>query len=180
MPLARHHDDLGGGPMDSSVASVGPGSVSHCLGEEIELRAIGAGLELERRWLDLVAIPCPPTRAGWVETPQLPTLGHSGEHELLIASADDHLDVVMLARLRTEPEVDRPASCNAPPSAHVAHDITDGFRIAHRNIVSPCPEEAERRGRCEATQQPLQQLGVGADLFDRLADGGQLAPDELA
>lgn len=136
-PVARHHDDLVSGPKNASVSPVGPGPVYDGLGEEIELHAVGACLELERRRPDLVAIPCPSTRAGWVEAPQLPTLGQNGEHVPLIASADDHLDVVMLARLRTEPHVDRPATCNGPPSAHAAHHIGDSSRVGHRHIVAP-------------------------------------------
>jgi hypothetical protein len=169
-PVARHHDDLVSGPMNASVSPVGPGPVYDGLGEEIELHAVGACLELERRRPDLVAIPSPPTRAGWVEAPQLPTLGQNGEHVPLIASADDHLDVVMLTRVHPEPEVDRPATGDSPPSADPAHHVSNSSRIAHRDIVSPFPAKPSDK-RVSAADSRLQQIGVG--------DSGKFAPDEL-
>ena len=78
--------------------------------------------------------------------------------DLLVASANDDFDVVVFSRLNPPPQVDSPASSDAPPGNDIAHDVGNSRRVEHLTIVAGiptvagaaacCDEQVARRGAC--------------------------------
>ena len=71
-------------------------------------------------------------------------------YQRLVGTADNDLDVVVVAGLRAQPEIDCPSTRDRPPDTEVVHRCGNGIQVEHaahpgrraQTPVTMCPEPA--------------------------------------